>query len=139
MRIRLRTFLAVILLSTILLSIIISVTIIISIPIVSVPVTHTGAVTAVNISVTPTSLDWGVVESGTTKTLPLQVSNTGNIPLTLDMNTDGLPTYLGIAWDKEGVVLAEGATTTATLALTVSPTAPAGATFAFGTIIVGEG
>ena len=134
MRIRLRTFLAVILL---LASITISV--IVGLTIVSIPVSHSGEIVAVNISVTPTSLDWGIVESGTTKTLTLQVSNTGNIPLTLDMNTDGLSTYLGIAWDKEGVVLAEGATTTATLALTVSPTAPAGATFAFDTIIVGEG
>ncbi len=101
-------------------------------------VQNSGQVAGVGVSVSPASLNWGTISPGASKTLQVQVSNTGNVPETLSMSTQGLPSYLAVTWDKAGTVLQPGQSTTASFTLTVAGSASQGS-FSFNITITGTG
>jgi len=72
-----------------------------------------------------TTINWGSVSPGGTVTTTIYVKNTGDVSLTLSMQTSNWnPTsangLLTVSWNQEGKTLAPGQSTAATITLTVS-------------------
>lgn len=88
------------------------------------------------------NIDWSTVNASETVSEIVYVKNNGNVPVTLDMNTDNyLPAqatqYLTVTWNYDGSVLLISEVKAATIQLSVSPSAPA-VTFSFNIYIIGE-
>jgi archaellum component FlaG (FlaF/FlaG flagellin family) len=109
-----------------------------------------GTITAVNVGVYSnslctqnlTSISWGTVSPGSTATITCYVKNTGNVPITLTMNTASwLPSnansYLTLTWNRQDTVLNAGQSVSATLTLTVASSTGSLTDFSFNTIITG--
>lgn len=71
-----------------------------------------------------TAIDWGACDVSSTYLLELNVSNTGNTPLTVQLVTYGLPSTWTLAWAGNNTALAVGTSVKADLELTI----PSGAT-----------
>ena len=98
------------------------------------PGQNASAVSAVNVDVYTdsactnncTSISAGNITPGTSKTYTVYVKNTGTVPMNLSMTPSGWnPTSadgpIMLTWNREGYSLTAGASTSATLTLTVSP------------------
>lgn len=99
----------------------------------------TGQVAGVGVSVSPNTLNWGAIAPGTQKTLLVQVTNTGNVPVMLSMATQNMPSYLTLAWNCTGATVPASQSISASFTLTASAQAPQGANFAFNITITGTG
>src|SRR3972149_1089263 len=95
-----------------------------------------GNIVAVNLgvyqdsacTVNATSIDWGVVDPGSSVTRSLYVKNTGNVAVRLSLAVPSWSpsiagSYLAVVWDRQGAVLSAGQVVQATFTLTVSATA----------------
>jgi hypothetical protein len=90
----------------------------------------------VDITVNPTTINWGTLNAGSSNTEQIQIINTDNTPKTLYLSTSNLPSYLAQSWDKEGYVINGYSTVVATLTLVVNSNATPGA-FHYTTTITG--
>jgi hypothetical protein len=73
----------------------------------------------------PTSIDWGLVANGTLTTKNIQVTNNGNIPVTLSLSTVSLsPSIIALTlgWDYTGAILNPSQTITIQLSQTITAT-----------------
>jgi hypothetical protein len=90
-----------------------------------------GNVVAVNLrvyqdsacTVNATSIDWGVVDPGSSVTRSLYVKNTGNVAVTLSMAVQSWSpsiagSYIDVTWDRQGAVLSAGQVVQTTFTLT---------------------
>lgn len=115
-------------------------------------VSSTGTVTAVNVGVYTsstcdmplTSIDWGTLAPGDSTTFTFYVKNTGNTQITLSMTkTDWSPSGangpITITWNRESTTLAPGASTSATLTLSVSSGISGISEFSVNIVVTGTG
>ena len=92
-----------------------------------------GNVVAVNLgvyqdsacTVNATSIDWGMLDPGSSVTRSVYVKNTGNVAVTLSLAVSSWSpslagSYLAVTWDKQGAVLSAGQVVQVTFTLTVS-------------------
>ena len=77
---------------------------------------------------TLTSINWGARDPDTVASYSFDLRNTGNVPVTLSMNTTAMSpaNFATVTWNREGASLAPGATVTCTVIMTISEQAPAG-------------
>lgn len=88
------------------------------------------------------SVDWGTIDNGSQSVKTVYVKNEGTSNMTLSLgNNTWVPvdatSYLTLAWNREGFVLATGANVSAVLTLSVSPTFTNGTDFSFNIVITG--
>lgn len=88
-----------------------------------------------------TSVTWGNINPSSQTTRTIYVKNTGNVPETLSMNTNGWSpansnSYLSCTWSPLVTTIAAGASTSATLTLAASSNA-AITGFNFNVVITG--
>jgi len=116
-------------------------------------VPSTGNVKAVGVGVysdsgcnnNVTSIDWGFLEPGTTINKTVYIRNNGNVPVTLNITTNGwnpisAHDYITLSWNREGYVLGTGQSTRvaqAFLTLSVSSNTTGITSFSFDIIITG--
>jgi len=117
----------------------------------STTITNTGAIEALNVGVyqdsactqSLTALNWGTLRPGTSANRTIYVKNTGNAALTLNMtatawNPPTASSYITLAWDRQGSLLAPGNKVTALLILSVSADVNGFTDFNCTTIISGQ-
>lgn len=88
------------------------------------------------------SINWGALEPGTTKTFTIYIRNEGNVPVKLSMTTNNwnppsATSYITLSWDRENHVLAAGSIVSAVLTLSVSSNINGITSFNFDIIISG--
>jgi len=91
-----------------------------------------------------TTINWGTLEPGDTKTCTIYVSNKGNFPLTLSLsssnwNPPSASNYLTLTWSYSGQTISAGETVQVTLTLAVSPSITGLSNFGFDITAVGSG
>jgi hypothetical protein len=119
---------------------------------VSQSVSSSGTVTAVNVGVYSdsacqtalTSINWGTIAPGSSVTSTVYVKNTGNTQITLSMtktgwNPVGADGPITVTWNKESTTLTAGASTAATLTLSVSSGISGITTFSVNIVVTGTG
>lgn len=112
----------------------------------------TGMVVGINIGVFAdsactqnlTNISWGSVYPGENVNRTVYVKNTGNAPITLSMvttawNPAGANGPITLTWNREGMSLNAGQSTSATLTLNVSSSISGIADFSVTMIITGSG
>jgi hypothetical protein len=72
-----------------------------------------------------TSISWGSLSPGGTTTQTIYIKNSGTVPVTLSLVSDGwtpsqAATYLSVTWDKGGSSLAVGQNVAAKVTLTIT-------------------
>jgi len=82
------------------------------------------------------SVSWGTLDPGATSTATIYLKNEGNVPVTLSIsagnwNPSSASSYLTLTWNRDGYVLAVGASVQAVLSLTVSSSISGITTFSF--------
>jgi hypothetical protein len=115
-------------------------------------ISSSGTVTAINVGVysdsyctqTLTSIDWGTISPGNSVTKTIYVKNTGNAQITLSMtktswNPAGADGPVTVTWNKESTTLSAGASTAATLTLSVSSGISGITTFSVNIVVTGTG
>ena len=90
------------------------------------------------------SIGWGMLEPGETKTMSFYVRSLSNVATTLFMRTEnwqpvGVDTYISVSWDSEGASLNGGAQRLVALTITVFPNIVDVDTFSFTTVIEAQG
>ncbi|MFB3888243.1 MAG: hypothetical protein ACE14S_02050 [Candidatus Bathyarchaeia archaeon] len=93
-----------------------------------------------NLAHTASSIVWGNLEAGTTKSMVLYIRNEGNTPITLaktltNCNPLSALNYLTLTWDYSNQQISPDAVVRVTLSLSFSPTTPETINFSFDTII----
>jgi hypothetical protein len=91
-----------------------------------------------------TTINWGTLKPGDTKTYTIYVSNKGNFPLTLSMSTSNwnpssASNYLTLTWSYSGQTIRAGEAVQVTLTLTVSSSISGLSNFGFDITAVGSG
>jgi len=92
-----------------------------------------------------TSIDWGFLEPGATINKTVYIRNNGNVPLTLNITTNGwnpmsAHNYITLIWNREGYVLGTTQSTRViqtSLSLSVSSNTSGITTFSFDIIVTG--
>jgi uncharacterized repeat protein (TIGR01451 family) len=113
-------------------------------------VSNSGNITAVGVGVYSdsgcttvlSSISWGTLNPGDTKTYTLYVKNTGTVSITLTMavtnwNPSSASSYITVNWDKQNSVLAAGSSVKATLTLVVSSNISSVTDFSFDVTVTG--
>ena len=108
------------------------------------PVTTLGIYSTSACTSALSSITWGQLTAGTTKTMTLYIRNEGNTPVTLvkalsNWNPTTAASYLTLNWNYSNQAINPGATVTVTLTLTISSSTPAMANFSFNTVITASG
>lgn len=90
-----------------------------------------------------TSLNWGTLSPGESKTQTIYVKNVGSVPIVLSMTVGNwTPSNAGVitvSWNRQGSTLSAGSSISAAITLTV-PTSISGVTsFSFDITITGTG
>jgi hypothetical protein len=109
-----------------------------------------GTVTTVNVGVYTddqctqncTSINWGAIYPGNSTSTTVYVKNTGTVPITLSMTTGtwaptNATTYLNLTWNRQGEILAAGASVSANLNLTAASDTGELTDFSFNIVITG--
>ncbi|MEM3665940.1 MAG: hypothetical protein QW222_02520 [Candidatus Bathyarchaeia archaeon] len=115
-------------------------------------ISSTGSIKAVGLGVYSdsactqklTTLSWGTLEPGETKTQKVYIKNEGNTQITLNMTTGNwnpatASSYITVSWTGEGNKLAAGASTSADITLKVSSSVTGFTNFTFDITISGSG
>ena len=90
------------------------------------------------------SIDWGMLEPGSSKNVTCYIRNEGNSPSTLSMytsnwNPSGASDYITLTWDYGGQSINPDEAIQVTLTLSVSPSIGGITSFSFDITIVGSG
>jgi len=90
------------------------------------------------------SVDWGVLEPGSTKNVIVYIRNEGTTAITLSLNaTNWNPPnasdYMTLDWDYAGQVINPGEVVQVTLTLSVSPSIEGITSFIFDIVVTGSG
>jgi len=90
-----------------------------------------------------TSIDWGTLKPGSTKSLNIYVKNTGNTIVTLSLsaenwNPESASKYFSLTWNYKGQKLLPGRVLSLTLTLRVSPNVSGVSSFSFDIVITGQ-
>jgi uncharacterized membrane protein len=91
-----------------------------------------------------TTINWGTLKPGDTKTYTIYISNKGNFPLTLSMSTSNwnppsASDYLSLTWSYSGQTIRAGEAVQVTLTLTVNRSISGLSNFGFDITTVGSG
>lgn len=91
-----------------------------------------------------TSLDWGSLEPGATKSYSVYIRNEGGSAVTLSMSTanwspSSASNYLVLTWNSDGRTVNAGEAVRATFTLTVSDSVSGISSFGFDINLVGSG
>ena len=91
-----------------------------------------------------TSLDWGALEPGGTKSYSVYIRNEGSFVLTLSMSTANwspspASNYLALNWNSDGRTVNAGEAVRATFTLTVSDSISGISSFGFDINVAGSG
>jgi len=118
----------------------------------SVSVPSVGAVKAVGVGVywdsgctsRVSSIDWGMVEPGSTKIATVFIRNEGNAAITLSMDLKNWspPTasnYIGLKWNYNGQAINPNGAMQVTLTLSVSSSITGISSFSFDIVMMGSG
>jgi hypothetical protein len=113
-------------------------------------ISNSGNVTAVGVGVYTDStcttavstIGWGSLNPGNTKTYTIYVRNEGTVSVTLNMNTGNwnpgsASSYIALAWNRENYILLAGQVVQAVLTLSVSSSVSGVAGFSFDITITG--
>ena len=89
------------------------------------------------------SVTWGVIEAGSSKTRDIYVKNNGDDGVSLSLltenwNPSGASNYLQLSWDYDGGTIAPGEVRQITLVLSVSSSASGIDGFSFDIVIIGS-
>jgi len=89
-----------------------------------------------------TTIDWGEIDVGSTKSVTVYIKNEGDTPITLSLNTtDWNPAsasdYISLSWDYSGETIDVGAVIEVTLTLTVDSNISGITSFSFNINITG--
>lgn len=89
-----------------------------------------------------TSIDWGVIEPGSSLDFIIYIKNQGNVPMKLNMTVDGwnpstASNFISLTWDMEGVQVDIGEALKTTLTLSASPQIEGITNFSFDVTITG--
>jgi len=117
----------------------------------SVRLNSSGVVTSVNLAVywdsactnQVTSIDWGMISPGESKSVQVYVKNMGNVPITLSFSTEswnpaGASSYITLTWDyASGTKIQPNNVLKVTLTLTVSSNIQGITNFSFNIVITG--
>jgi archaellum component FlaG (FlaF/FlaG flagellin family) len=114
------------------------------------PIGATGRVVTINIGVywefecvkEVSSIDWQTLEPGGERIVSVYVKNTGDVPMTLELDTDnwgpqGAKSYIGLYWDYSGVTLQPGDVVQVRMTLMVSENIQGVSNFTFDILITG--
>lgn len=90
------------------------------------------------------NVSWGTLWPGNQKTITLYISNTGNMPLTLNMTTQGwtpqeASNYISVTWTAENTVIPDGGVLQANVTLAVSSSITGISDFSLDIVIAGSG
>ena len=90
------------------------------------------------------SIDWGLVEPGTTKNVTIYIGNEGSVPVTLSLALDNwspsnAPDYISLTWDYGDQVISVDGVVQVTLSLSVSAAIEGITGFSFDIVIIGSG
>jgi hypothetical protein len=90
------------------------------------------------------SIDWGLLEPGSVKTVTVYVRNEGNAPIVLSLQTenwnpDGASSYMSLGWNYGGQQIDVNAVLPVTLSLSISPSIQGITSFSFTIIISATG
>jgi len=88
------------------------------------------------------SVGWGEIEAGSSKTRVVYVKNNGDDGVSLSLLTEnwdptGASNYLQLSWDYDGGIIVSGEVRQITLTLSVSPSS-GGLNFSFDIVIIGS-
>jgi hypothetical protein len=87
------------------------------------------------------SLDWGEIALGESKTQTIYVRNEGSVPIVLSMTVGNWApsnaNVITVTWNRQGTTLSAGATISATIILTVPETLTGVSSFSFDITITG--
>lgn len=117
----------------------------------SVRIGSSGVIASVNLAVywdnactnPVTAIDWGTIRPGESMSLQVFIKNTGNVPITLSLSTEGwnpsnAGSYIALTWDYiSGTKIQPGSVLKATLKLTVSSNIQGITSFSFNIVITG--
>jgi len=89
-----------------------------------------------------TTIDWGSISPGASKSVTIYLKNEGNTPITLTMNTtswspSAAANYISLSWDYSGEQIAAGGVIQVTLTLSVSSNISGITSFTFDIVITG--
>ena len=114
------------------------------------PINSSGVVTSADLEAywdsdctdTVSSINWGTIYPGDSKNVTIYLKNTGNVPLTLSLSTDGwnpseAESYITLSWNYGGEQLQASEVLQVTLTLTVSSNTQGITNFSFNIIITG--
>jgi hypothetical protein len=115
-------------------------------------ISTTGVVRAIGVGVywdagmtdKVTTIDWGVLDPGTQKTVTVYIQNEGNSAITLtqstlDWNPSSASAYVTLTWDYNGQAISAGDSLRVTLTLTISSSIIGVYNFNFNIEITGTG
>jgi hypothetical protein len=119
---------------------------------VSQSLTSSGTISTANVSVFSdsactiplSSISWGMISPGASVSKTIYILNTGNIPLTLTMTTNGwspsqASSSISLSWNRENSVLNAGQSIDATLTLVVASSISGITSFSVNIVIAGTG
>ncbi len=111
-----------------------------------------GAIKAVGVGVywdsactnETSSLDFGLLEAGGSKSFTLYLKNNGNSPLTLNMTSQNwspssAPSYMSLTWTREGQQISPDQVIQFVITLSVSSSVTGISSFSFDIVITGTG
>lgn len=89
-----------------------------------------------------TSLDWGTLAPGDSKTQTVYIKNEGSVPIVLSMTVgnwtpSNAQNYITVTWNRQSTTLTAGSVISATLTLSVSSSISGITTFSFDITITG--
>ena len=90
------------------------------------------------------SVDWGMVEPGSSTSVTVYIKNTGNSPVTLTLDTENwnpssASNYMSLSWDYNGQSIDAGGVVQVELTLTVYSNVTGITDFSFDIVITGSG
>jgi len=113
-------------------------------------ISNTGNMRAIGVGVywdsgctnATSSINWGALDSGSTKNVTIYIRNEGSVVVTLSMTTANwnpasASSYVSLSWNRENYVLSSGSVVSAVLTLSVSSGISGITSFSFDIIITG--
>ena len=89
-----------------------------------------------------TSIDWGYLEPGETRSVTIYIRNSGSVPLILTMTVENWQpatanTYISVSWNRQNYVLAQNSVVETVINISVSENITDVTSFSFDLVITG--